>query len=45
VEKAQEFQYNGVWFLKRGIYDILEPPDIIVTSLLAGIDGKLLLGF
>jgi len=37
VKHAEEFEHNGIWYLKRRIYGLIEPPDIVLRLLLPGI--------
>jgi REP element-mobilizing transposase RayT len=34
ARNADDFPYNGIWFLKRGIFTVLEPPDVVLKLML-----------
>jgi REP element-mobilizing transposase RayT len=36
VKRKDEFKYSGIWFMKRGIFDVLEPPDLLLKLMLPG---------
>ena len=35
VEQPQDFEFNGVSFMKKGHYDVLNPPDITILLMVS----------
>ena len=42
VEKPEDFEYNGISFMKKGWYEVVNPPDPALMLLIPGIGQKAL---
>jgi putative transposase len=37
VQNAKDYKYGGIWHLKKGCYDILEPPEMMLSLCFPGL--------
>ena len=42
VERPEDFAYNGITFMKKGWYEIVNPPDLSIMLLVPGIGQEVL---
>jgi len=42
VKKPENFEYNGVSFMQKGLYDVIQPPDDVIKIMIASICKNLI---
>ena len=42
VERPKYFEYNGINFMKKGWYEVVNPPDLSILLLIPGIELRAL---
>ncbi|MBN2533515.1 MAG: transposase [Spirochaetales bacterium] len=42
VEYPEDFEFNGINFIRKGLYDVINPPDEVILLMVPGIGYRLL---
>jgi hypothetical protein len=42
VNRSEEYEHNGIWHLRKGFYEVMEPSDFVVKLFFSGEYSKLL---